>query len=102
MRKPVRIEDIEEMRRRVGIDDVELREAVRGLRVGDRVNLTVLDGTASSAGQTLRVRITHIRGSSFRGLVESPGRLGPGVGARLAFTAAHIHSVPEGQFPHAP
>jgi hypothetical protein len=102
MRGPVQIENIEEMRRRAGIDDVELRETIRGLRVGDRVNLTVLKSTTSCAWQTLRVRITRIRGSSFRGLVECPGRFGPGVGARLAFTAAHIHSVPEGRPPHAP
>jgi hypothetical protein len=102
MRKPVQIEHIEELRRRVGIDDLELREAIRGLRVGDCVNLTVLDGTTSSAGQTLQVRITRIRSSSFRGLVDSPGPFGLGMGARLAFSAAHIHSVPEGRLPHAP
>jgi hypothetical protein len=102
MREPVQIENIEEMRRRAGIDDVELRETIRGLRVGDRVNLTVLNSTTSSAWQKLRVRITRIRGSSFHGLVECPSRFGPGIGARLAFTAAHIHSVPEGRPPPAP
>ena len=39
MRHTIVIENIEEMRRREGIDDVELREAIRGLRVGDFVRL---------------------------------------------------------------
>ena len=67
MGKHLEIENIEEMRRQVGIDDVELREAVRRLRVGDYVNLTLLTGTHSAAGRIIRVRITHTDGASFRG-----------------------------------
>jgi hypothetical protein len=44
MRHTVAIEDIEEMRRQEGIDDVELRKAIRGLHVGDSVKLTFLAG----------------------------------------------------------
>src|SRR5438477_584590 len=58
MLHPEQIENIEELRRREGIDDVELREEVRGLGVGDVVMLTFLTGTNSFAGETLPVRIT--------------------------------------------
>jgi hypothetical protein len=56
MRKVVEIEDIEQRRRRAGIDDVELRSEIRGLRVGDVVRVTFLTGTTSF--ETLSVRIT--------------------------------------------
>jgi hypothetical protein len=99
MRNTVAIEDIEEMRRREGIDDVELREGIRGLRVGDSVRLTLLTG-APAAGETLLVRITRIRGRAFRGrLVARPAsaRLAPlQAGSLLDFTATHIHSLPRG------
>ena len=45
MRNPVEIENIEEMRRREGIDDVELRSEIRDLQVGDSVRLTLMTGT---------------------------------------------------------
>jgi hypothetical protein len=105
MDKHVEIEDIEAMRRRVGIDDVELREALRGLRIGDHVKLTFLTGKAPSAGETLLVQITRIRGGAFRGkLVERPASVGlSGVRLRseITFTTAHIHSLPEGRLTHA-
>jgi hypothetical protein len=91
----VEIEDIEQRRLRAGIDDVELRSAIRGLHVGDLVNLTFLTGATSF--ETLSVRITRINGSAFRGkLADSPvaaalSRLR--VGSPVAFTAAHIHSL---------
>src|SRR5207248_1333804 len=37
MRTTIEIENIEEMRRQEGIDDVELRGEIRGLKVGDFV-----------------------------------------------------------------
>src|SRR5258708_6931518 len=40
MRHHIELENIEDMRREAGIDDVELREEIRGLRVGDSVRLT--------------------------------------------------------------
>jgi hypothetical protein len=104
MRNPVEIENIEAMRRREGIEDVELREEIRGLGVGDLVKLTLLSSTNSSAGETLLVRITRIRGSAFRGeLADRPisaGLSGLRIGSPVAFTAAHIHSIPKEQPTH--
>jgi hypothetical protein len=97
----VEIEDIEAMRRRVGVDDVELRGAIRGLRVGDRVRLTLLAGPAPAARRTVLVQITGIRGPEFRGKLASPGPPGIRPGARIAFTATHIHSVPDERPAHA-
>jgi hypothetical protein len=100
MGKHVEIEDIEEMRRLAGIDDVELGDAIEGLCVGDYVKLTLRSSTRSSGGETLLVRITRIRGSEFRGkLAEKPASAdlsGLDVGSALDFTAAHIHSVAKG------
>jgi hypothetical protein len=91
------IENIDELRRRNGIDDVELQAAIRRLRVGDRVKLTILVPIASFAGETLVVRITSIRGMKFRGKVVtapvSRGLKELRVGSSLAFSADHIHSV---------
>jgi hypothetical protein len=100
MQNPVAIENIEE-RRREGIDDVELREEIRGLHVGDPVNLTLLIDTVSFAGETLPVRITRIRGRAYRGKLASKpassalARLR--VGSPVVFTAGHIHSLPKQQ-----
>jgi len=98
MRNAPVIEDIEEMRRRVGIDDVELRQDILRLAVGDLVRLTVLSGTAPAPGKTVLVRITEISGGAFRGAVV--GRPGCAVRSRLTFTAAHIHSVVKGRLAH--
>src|SRR5262245_32164726 len=96
----VEIENIEERRREVGIDDVGLREDIRGLDVGDLVKLTLLSGTAST-GETVLVRITSIRGSAFRGkLVCKPTSTGLSrleIGSPLVFTTAHIHSLVRGR-----
>jgi hypothetical protein len=102
MRNPVEIEDIEELRRREGIEDVQLRIEIRELRVGDFVRLTVITGTTSFA--TLTVRITSMKDSAFRGKVAkkpaSSGLRKLPVGAPLVFTAAHIHSVIKKQAAH--
>jgi hypothetical protein len=101
MRQRVIIQDIEDMRRQQGIEDVELREEVRGLGVGDLVRLTFLTGAGPFAGETLLVRITSIRGPGYRGKLASgpapTGQLRLRVGALVTFTAAHIHSLPTGQ-----
>jgi hypothetical protein len=106
MRHRVMIEDIEEMRRRQGIDDVELREEICGLEIGDFVKLTLLSGTGPFAGETLLVRITSIKGDAFRGkLAQRPALTSLSdlrAGSAVAFTKAHIHSVPKGQPPHGP
>jgi hypothetical protein len=98
MGKAVAIENIEEMRLRAGIDDVELRQSVRRLRVGDRVRLTLLSGPGQTAGKTLWFRITRVEGSHFRGrLAEGQALAGLRPGALLSFTADHIHSVAGGE-----
>lgn len=89
------MENIEELRREEGIDDVELRLGIRTLKAGDFVRVTFLANTESF--ETLLVRITSIRGSAFRGkLVKKPAssslrRLD--AGAAISFTTAHIHSL---------
>jgi hypothetical protein len=97
MREPVEIENIEEMRRREGIEDLELRAGIRRLRVGDFVKVTLLIRRMPSRGETLLVRITAIKGATFRGkLASAPAVADLGklrVGAPLVFTAAHIHSL---------
>jgi hypothetical protein len=49
----VEIEDIEKLRRQEGIDDVDLRRAVRALRVGDAVRVTLLTGRQAFGDETL-------------------------------------------------
>jgi hypothetical protein len=96
----VEIEDIRAMRRRQGIEDSELKEAIRRLRVGDRVQLTLKTAPEEYHGETVLVRITRIRARNFLGkLVNAPvsaalATLRAGMG--IAFTAAHVHSVPKG------
>ncbi len=96
MRYPIEIENIEAMRRREGIEDVELWEEIRALRVGDMVKLTFLAGPQAS--ETLLVRITSIRGSALRGkLTNRPTSKGLSrlrAGLSVTFTTAHIHSLP--------
>jgi hypothetical protein len=97
LRGPLRIQDIEEMRRRAGIEDVELRQAIRGLRVGALVKITLLAGAPGAGGETLLVRITSIRGGAFRGKLASrptsAALVGLRTGRALAFTGSQIHSV---------
>jgi hypothetical protein len=104
MKNRIEIENIEELRRLEGIDDVELREEIHGLAIGDRVKLTLLPGPGSPVSETVLVRITSIRGAAFRGkLVSRPASAGLAhlrAGWPLAFTAAHIHSIPKGQPAH--
>jgi hypothetical protein len=102
MRKLVEIENIEQIRRQEGIEDVELQEEIRALAIGDLVRLTLLVGTRSLG--TLAVRITSIRGTDFRGKLAckpvSPGPSKLRLGSAVAFTAAHIHSVARGRGTH--
>lgn len=98
------IENIEKMRRREGIDDVELRDEIRTLAVGDFVKLTFLSRTKTFAHETLLVRIAGIDSHAFRGvLAESPtsnGLSGLEIGSSVVFTADHIHSLPKEQPAH--
>ena len=97
MRRLIEIENIEELRRKEGIDDAQLREAIGSLQAGDVVKLTFMTGTSPGAGETLPVRITCIRDNAFRGkLVDGPAstRLAQlRVGSTVSFTRDHIHSI---------
>jgi hypothetical protein len=98
MRKDaILIEDIEAVRLREGIEDVQLAVQIRRLRVGDAVNLTFLPHAEAFPGILLVVRITSIAGLVFRGkLMHAPGRSRrPELrrGRSLTFTAAQIHSI---------
>src|SRR4051812_26130007 len=95
MQNPVTIENIEDMRRREGIDDVDLRRHIRTLAVGDLVRLTLSSNPKTF--ETLTVRITSIHNGTFRGklackpLSNSLAQL-PST-TLLSFAASHIHSV---------
>src|SRR5579875_4060383 len=65
MRASIEIENIDELRLCNGIDDIELHEEIKHLRVGDHVLLTFLSG--ANLRTTLPVRITRIRARQFRG-----------------------------------
>ena len=99
MGNPIMLENIEDMRHREGIEDADLRTEIGGLGIGDLVKLTLLNGEASFAGETLLVRITSVKGSAFRGkLVENPAFAGLSnlrAGSALNFGSAHIHSIPK-------
>jgi hypothetical protein len=101
MHKLAEIENIEELRRRQGIDDHELREEIGRLGVGDIVKITFLSGNIPPSAETLSVRVTSIRGLAFRGkLASKPDSVGLSrlrIGAPVAFHAADIHSIPKGQ-----
>jgi hypothetical protein len=98
MATPVEIENIEQLRRDKGIDDVELRAAVRRLRAGDLVNLTFLPEVPRARSETLCVRITRVRKTGFLGeLTDRPASVhlaGLRVGLAVRFTSEHIHSIP--------
>jgi len=97
----VEIEDIREMRIRRGVDDTQLREEIRGLAIGDVVRLTVVTGPEPFGGATLLVRVKRIKGYRLQGqLVKRPRTSGLSklrVGASIAFTTAHIHSLVKAQ-----
>jgi hypothetical protein len=95
MRNKVAIENIDEMRRRAGIDDVELQESIRHLKVGDAIKLTLVSRSGTS--ETLSVRITRIKGTAFRGkLTRKPVLVSLSclrAGSFVVFSTAHIHSI---------
>ena len=97
MSQRVQFENIEEMRRSAGIDDVELREAIRRLQVGDSVKLT-LSVSGSFPGEPVIIRITSIKGNVFRGKLVQVSRAARRVNVTpqsvLTFSSEHIHSIP--------
>ena len=92
----IHIENIEQMRRNRGIDDIQLGNGVRHLKAGCLVRLTFLPG-GKPAGETLTVRVTRIvRGRYFGQLAQravSAGLAELRPGTPVTFTAAHIHSI---------
>jgi hypothetical protein len=98
MSQRVEFENIEEMRCAAGIDDVELRHAIRDLQVGDLVKLTLRGSEGSFPGEILLIRITSIKGDVFRGKLaqdkRGARRAGVTEGTLLAFTREQIHSIP--------
>ena len=97
--QPLEIENIEDLRRRAGIQDEELEKEIRDLAIGDHVKVTLLSPTKPFSAETLLVRITGIRGSVFKGKLarrpNCPGLSRLSAGASLTFQAAHIHSIPK-------
>ena len=91
----IEIENIDELRRREGIDDVELHEDINRLRVGDHVRLTFLAG--ATLRETLPVRITRIQAGQFRGRLAGrlarPELFGLRPDSLVNFTAGQIHSI---------
>lgn len=106
MPKTIEIENIEQMRLREGIVDFELQDQIRGLQIGDFVKVTLLVAAKSAAGETVLVQITSIRANGFRGkLTRRPVSAGLSklrAGLLIAFTKAHIHSIPKEQLTHEP
>lgn len=95
----IEIENIDELRRREGIDDVELHEDISRLRIGDHVFLSFLAG--ATLRETLPVRITRIRAGQFRGRlvgrIARPELFGLRADALVSFTAGQIHSIAKPQ-----
>ena len=92
------IENIDEARRREGIDDVVLRNEIVRLKAGDQVRLSV-----SSDGrqfEMLAVRITSLKGSVLRGkLLENPRSRGLAeltAGCAMKFATSQVHSSQPG------
>lgn len=91
----IAIENIEEMRRREGIDDQELHDEIGRLNIGDLVRLTLR--VSRHAAETVVYRITSKNKADFRGECASlplDARLQRLTnGQTLCFSANHIHSV---------
>ena len=104
MRKHLEIENIEALRRTLGIVDLELRREVHGLVAGDFVRVTLLNGAAAFPGETVLVRITSRNGFAFRGKLAQKPRsahlAGVPVGHPVTFDAGQVHSVKKGQLAH--
>lgn len=95
MKHTLDLEDIEALRLRQGIDDVELREEVRRLGPGDCVRLTFLG--AARPNETLMVRVSRVNGADFQGKLlqklSQEGQAGLQLGETVCFRAVHVHSV---------
>lgn len=99
MPETLKIENIEHMRQLQGIDDVELRESIRRLRIGDCVHLTFLSGSRPVRSKTVPVRIVAIDKDRFTGeIMESLTSLGQDhlrERSLVTFQERHVHSIPK-------
>ena len=60
MQNRIELENIRDMRRREGIEDAELSRAIRRLRVGDLVQVTLKISPQAFHGETVLVRVTRV------------------------------------------
>jgi len=97
MQISVLVQNIEQMRQREGIDDVELRREIRTMKIGDCVRLTLVSELKHAGSETVVVRITKIDGANFRGsLLSKPTTKGLNslpADLSLDFKGEHIHSL---------
>jgi len=91
------IQDIEALRRDEGIEDPELRDQISHLKRGDFVKITLVAAGSAVGGETVKVRITSIRGEVFRGQLvnqpSSPSLSDLTIGFPITFRPGHIHSL---------
>jgi hypothetical protein len=95
--RDVVIENIGALRRYEGIEDPQLEQDIAGLQVGDCVKLTLMSRTVPALKETVLVRLTRVQHQEFRGKLASlpaSARLTLPLGTPLAFSPAHIHSLP--------
>lgn len=97
MKRTFKLENIEQMRLREGIDDIELRESIRQLQIGDCVYVTFLDCSHPKRSKTVLIRLVAIHKNGFGGKLMQPlDALGPSdlrVGSLVTFRESHVHSV---------
>jgi hypothetical protein len=93
------IENIDEARKREGIDDIVLHKEIVRLKAGSHVRLSV-----SSDGkqfEMVNVRITSVKGNALRGKVlEKPRSRSLGslvAGSAMTFAAGQVHSIVDGK-----
>jgi len=97
MQMSILVQNIEEMRRREGIEDEELRRDIRAMKIGDCVHLTLISNQRPMGSETVVVRVTRIDGSKYEGaLLTRP--LSKGLNTlptdlALFFKREHIHSL---------
>lgn len=95
----IELENIKELRDQAGIEDVELEKEIRQLRVGNHVTVTFQTSGKPSRSEMVRVRITSIDGTTYRGkLIRDPITLGMSKlrsGSLVTFERCHIHSIPK-------
>lgn len=97
MQLSILVQNIEEMRRREGIEDEDLRRDISAIKIGDRVHLTLISSQKPMGSETVVVRVTKIDGSKYEGaLLTRPISKGLNTlptDLALFFKREHIHSL---------